>query len=191
MTVAARLLQQCRRGRALSQTTLGARAGVPQASIARTEGGGRDVTVGTLDRLVRAAGYRLTVIPTRSATVADAADLIAAGLATRNDDVPFRAVIQLADDLAREHGAERVVLTVTPPRATGDVRFDAFLAGVVELRLDEERLPHPKWLTTAPRLVEPWFVADWLEGDHVTVNATPTQLRARGVIIDAAELVSV
>ena len=190
MTVAAALLQQCRRGRALSQTALGARAGIPQASIARTERGARDVTVGTLDRLVRAAGYRLTVIPTRSATVADAADLVTAGLAAQNEDAPFRAVIQMADDLAREHGAERVVLTVNPPRSTGDVRFDAFLAGVVELRLDEERLPHPKWLAKAPRLAEQWFVADWLEGDQVTINATPTQLRARGVIIDAAELVS-
>ena len=120
----------------------------------------------------------------------DAADLVTAGLAAQNEDAPFRAVIQMADDLAREHGAERVVLTVNPPRSTGDVRFDAFLAGVVELRLDEERLPHPKWLAKAPRLAAQWFVADRLEGDQVTINATPTQLRARGVIIDAAELVS-
>lgn len=190
MTVAAGLLQRSRIGASLTQAALGTLARIPQSSIARAESGDQGLTVATLDRLVRAAGFRLTVIPTRGVTAADAAESVVEYLATHNEDGPYRSVIQLADDLAREHGAERVALTVTPPQPTGDIRYDAFIAGVVETRLDEERLPHPVWLATAARLNPPWFVDPWSTGDPPTIEATPDPLRERGVIIDAAELVS-
>jgi hypothetical protein len=64
---------------------------------------------------------------------------------------PARAfVIQLADDLEAEHGAERVALAVAPPPTTNDERFDALIAGLTELRLEAEGLPLPKWLSKTP-----------------------------------------
>ena len=188
MTLAANLVRRSRIAAGLSQVALGERAGIPQSSIARAEASAQDLTVATLDRLVSASGHRLTVLPTRGLTAADAADLIAEALGT---DGSFRAVIQFNDDLAREHGAERVALSVGRPRLTGDARFDAFLAGVVETSLDEESLPHPRWLRDAPVLESLWFVAgDWLAGDFETIDSTPPALRARNVIIAAYDLKS-
>jgi len=191
MTVAARLLRHARHSTTLSQAALAAKVGFHQSNVSRLESEGRDVTVDTLDRLLRAAGFRLVALPTQRATVAEAADSTARFLAADNEDGGYRAVIQLADDLAREHGAERVALTVAPPPPTGDERFDAFIAGVVDFRLTAEHLPHPKWLSDGPRLASPWFVDRWSIGSSSVIEATPPQLRARGVIIDAAELVSV
>jgi transcriptional regulator with XRE-family HTH domain len=190
MTIASSLVHQARVGAGLTQGQLGAFAHVRQPAVARAERGTTGLTVDVLDRLVRAAGWRLAVLPGRSGTAADAAESIAALLATGSGDGPYRVVIQLADDLAAEHGAERVALAVAPPPPTGDIRFDALLAGVVEVRLNEERLPHPRWLATAAHLDSLWYVDEHSQGDAHTVTATPAELLARGVILDAAELVS-
>ena len=191
MTVAARLLRHARHSASLSQSALAAKVGFRQSNVSRLESEGRDVNVDTLDRLLRAVGFRLAALPTQSAAVAEAADSTARFLAADNEDGAYRAVIQLADDLAREHGAERVALTVAPPPPTGDERFDAFIAGVVDFRLAAEHLPRPKWLTDGPRLASSWFVDRWSIGNSAVIEATPPQLRTRGIIIDAAELASV
>ena len=57
--------------------------------------------------------------------------------------------------------------------------------------LDEEDLPHPRWLATATRLDDLWFVDDFSINGQATIDATPPALRRRGVIINAEELVSV
>jgi transcriptional regulator with XRE-family HTH domain len=191
MTVASRILRQCRRSSSLTQSALAERIGFRQSNIARIESESRDVCVETLSRLVRSAGYRLTVSPSFGATAAEAADTVAEFLVIGNEDGAYRTVIQLADDLAREHGAERVGLTIAPPPATRDERYDAFIAGVVEVRLAEEGLPHPKWLIEGIPLVDLWFVDEWSVGNPATIASTPLPLRRRGVIVDAAELESV
>jgi transcriptional regulator with XRE-family HTH domain len=190
MTVAQRLLQQCRRGAGLTQRELSELSGTLQPAIARAETGRQDLTVAALDRLVHAAGWQLQVVPIQRGSAAEASDNCAGFLRVGHADGPYRAVIQLADDLAREHGAERVALVVVPPPRTGDDRYDAFIAGVVELRLDEESLPHPRWLADAAKLNQYWYVDESSVDDPGVIDRTPGPLRARGVIIDAVELAS-
>ena len=191
MPTAAALLAQARQGASLTQNALGVLSGLRQGFISRAERGHQDLTVTALNRLVHASGWKLTVLPTQSATVAETAQDCARWFKAGHEDGPYRAVIQLADDLAGEHGAERVALTVAPPVPTGDERFDAFIAGVTEHRLDEEDLPHPRWLATAACLDDLWFVDDSSINGQATIDATPPALRRRGVIINAEELVSV
>ena len=187
---AARILSNARRVSGFSQRELAARAHTQQPVVARTESSARDVTCETLEKLLRPTGYRLTAIPTRSSTVAEAADAIRAHLDAGNEDGAYRDVIQFNDDLVREHGALRVAIVVTPPADTGDVRYNAILAGLVEFRLREERLPLPTWTKSRP-LAERWFVDPHFVNDPATIGRTPAPFRRRGVIIDAAELTSV
>lgn len=187
---AARILSNARRVSGLSQRELAMRARTQQPVVARTESSARDVTCETLDRLLRPTGYRLTAIPTRSWIAADAADAIRGHLRAGNEDGAYRDVIQFNDDLAREHGALRVAIVVAPPARTGDDRYDAILAALVEFRLDEERLPLPTW-TAGHLLAEQWFVDPYSINDPATIHATPQQFKRRGIIIDAVELVSV
>lgn len=189
--VGARIVRQVRRGSGLTQRVVSRRARVPQSVIARAETGGRDLTSSSLDRIVRAAGYQLTAIPTLRVTAAETADLTSRDLHAGHLDAAYRNVIQLADDLAAEHGALRLALTICPPPPTGDTRFDAWIAGLVEWRLDTEGLAHPPWLAAAPSLGEYWWIDEFTAGDESVIEATPDPLRARGVIIDEAELTSV
>jgi len=191
MATAAALLREVRAGARRTQADLERLSGVRQTAISRAERGRQDLTVAALDRLAHAAGWCVTVLPTQAGTAADAADLCRQHLNAGSEDGAYRAVIQLADWLASEHGAERVALTVTPPAPTGDQRYDAFIAGVVEHRLIEESLPHPKWLPTSPTLAERWFVDIFSADDPAVVASTPPAILARGVVIDAAELASV
>jgi transcriptional regulator with XRE-family HTH domain len=186
----ARILSNARRVSGLSQRELATQARTQQSVVARTESCARDVTCETLDRLLRPTGYRLTAIPTRSWTAAEAADAIRGHLRAGNEDGAYRDVIQFNDDLACEHGALRVAIVVAPPGRTGDDRFDAILAALVEFRLNRERLPWPTW-TAGHSLVERWFVDANSIDDPATVHATPEPFKRRGVIIDAVELVSV
>jgi len=191
MTSTSELLQSARHAAGLSQVQLAERSGVRQPNVARAESIGHSVTVDTLERLLRAAGYHLAVVPIRGVDTFETGATIRRAIREPNDDHAYRAVIQLADDLAALHGAERVAATVTAPPPSGDDRYDAFLAGVVETRLDAESLPHPQWLKDAPSLTSPWFVDSWTSGSARVAAATPEPLRRRGVLIDAAELESV
>lgn len=143
MATAAVLLREARGGTGRTQADLERLSGVRQTAISRAERGRQDLTVAALERLVHAAGWRVTVLPTQAGSVADAADACRQYLVAGSEDGAYRAVIQLADLLGSEHGAERVALTVASPAPTGDVRYDAFIAGVVEHRLSEESLPYP------------------------------------------------
>jgi transcriptional regulator with XRE-family HTH domain len=190
MTAAARLLRQARRSRALTQRQLADRASVRQPALAAVESGVHDPGTDRLERLVAATGHRLAVLPTRSHTVADVADAVYVAL-RRGDRVrAFRLLVQLNDDLASESGAIRVALTVTPPAPVGDVRYDAYLAALVEHHLTIDRLPVPAWVRQPDRvLTEPWRV-DRSAGPELEAH-TPPAFRRHRVFVDAAELVSV
>jgi transcriptional regulator with XRE-family HTH domain len=190
MSGVATLVRGARVAAGLTQREIAARSGILQPNVARAEAGGRALSIETCTRLLRAAGYRLAVFPGRGTDVFETGAALVEAVLSGNEDRAYRLVIQLADDLEDLHGAERVAATVAPPAPSGDQRFDAFLAGVVETRLDAERLPHPRWLADAPNLATPWFVDPWTAGSDRVVAATPPALRRRGVVIDAAELVS-
>jgi transcriptional regulator with XRE-family HTH domain len=56
------LIRDARREAGLTQAELGARLGVSQSAIAKLEREGSNPTVETLDRTLRAAGFRLQLI---------------------------------------------------------------------------------------------------------------------------------
>lgn len=191
MNIAATLVRSARRSAGLTQHGVAARARIAQPNVSRAESGDRDVSSGTVERLLRASGFRLAILPGVGLDAISAADDVRSALTSSTEDHAYRIVIQLADDLEAVHGAERVAACVAPPATTGDLRFDAFIAGVVETRLDAEALPHPTWLADAAVLPSPWWVDRYTAGADWVAEATPPALRRRGVLIDAAELVSV
>ena len=189
MTTAARLLRQVRRARALSQRQLASSAHEHQSSIADFERGKHDPGVDRLEELLRGLGYGLSALPTRRRTVADAADAVYEWLRKAEPNRAYRELIQLNDDLAAEHGALRVALTVAPPAMVGDRRFDAFIAALVEYRLRSERLPIPEWISEpGRRLEEEWIVDEFAAHDIKAV--TPKPFRDRRIFLDPAELES-
>jgi transcriptional regulator with XRE-family HTH domain len=192
VSVAAELLRQARQAAGRSQHALARLAGAPQPRVSEVERAVVDPTVRTLDRLVRAAGHQLTVLPTRAPTAASAAAAIAAYLneGPRGKDRAYRALIGFSDGLATAEPAVRVALCVGTPAPTGDRRFDAAIAGVAEHHLRSDRLPIPPWVLAPERTLRPAWVVDPDAGDDIEAHIPPA-LRRHGVLIDAAELARV
>ena len=183
-------MHTARATRGLTQRALAARSGIAQPNIASLESEvGRDATVETVDRLLHAAGARLTVLPTRSVTAADTGIDIGRWLAQGRPEQAYRAVLGLHDALLRADPALRVALAVAPPPLTGDRRWDAILAAVVAH--DLTGLPLPRWVRVPERVADGWYVDDVPAlAEHIRAH-TPPAFRRHGVWLDAAELASV
>jgi len=188
---ASTLLRTARAARGVSQRELSKAAHVSQPGIAAVESGSHDTTVGRLELLLTALGQRMTVLPTRTRPVWEAAVALRQALDEGNESTAWREIIQLADDLAREDGATRVALTVTRPLLVGDTRYDALLAAVTDLRLSQDRLPRPAWLdASAYRLDPPWDVEVIPALQSKARRQTPRAVARHGVFLRAAELAS-
>ena len=189
MTLSSVLLRQSRRAVHLSQRAAASAAHVPQASIGRVEAGSRDVSVATLDAFLRPTGNRLIAVPLRGRPVAESAVAVADALDRQDESAAFREFIQTNDDLVAETPAGRVVLSYAPPPPTGDRRFDALLAALVDYRLNEVNAPHPAWVGGVAPLVAFWYVDPYSEA-HLDQVSVPDEFARLGVILDLSELSS-
>jgi hypothetical protein len=129
----------------LTQVRLGEQAQVHQSNISDIESG-RDLSVSTLERLLRGTGHRLFALPIQKADVTEAASSIRAHLKAGKTQGALRALIQLNDNLVSEHGLRRGVLGICEPEPTGSQVWDGALAGLVAWRLSEENIPLPTWV---------------------------------------------
>lgn len=191
LSLAGSLLHAGQRHRGVSQRQLAREAGVSAPGLSDIAHGRKDITVLRLDRLLRHLGYQLTALPTRRATAAGAAHDIREHLASRDEQAALRDVWQLAADLHAVDPATRVALTVAPPVLTGDARFDALLAGVVDHVLSSDRLPVPLWVHESSRAVPtPWDVEPVPALRGRARALTPDGLVRHGVYLDPSELVN-
>jgi transcriptional regulator with XRE-family HTH domain len=185
----AQLVREARRASGLTQRDLAARAGIPQSAVADIERSAHDTRGDALNHLVGAAGYQLFVLPTTAHSAADWADLIYQELRSqrRSEEVAFRALIGLNDDLTSVSPPLRVALCVAPPAFCGDPRFDAGIAAIADHHLSTARLPLPGWVREPSRvLAEPWLVSPFTR-----LSDVPPAFRRHGVQLGASELASV
>lgn len=104
----------------------------------------------------------------------------------------FRRFIQLADNLAAESGAARVGLTLTEPAPTGSSQWDTAIAALCEYRLNADALPIPTWISSRPGNPNaPWKPAATIYDIPVDLAQVPPEFLCRGILIEAATLVSV
>lgn len=194
MGVASTLLKQVRLTAGLSSRALAQRAGTAQARVSEIERAVHDPAVGTLDKSIRAAGWQLIALPTRAPTAAAVALSIREHQperrTKRSEERSFRSLLVLSDGLDGAEPALRVALCVAPPPPTGDPRYDAAIAGLVEHHLSKDSLPVPDWVHEPDRtLTEPWTPDPHAEpAIHARV---PSSLRRHGVLLAASELESV
>jgi len=185
----AQLIREVRRSRRLSQRALAAKTGFVQSALGDIERGAHDTSVGSAEKLLRGAGFKLFALPTTSSAVSTWADLIYDELRGPRQSlaVACRALIAMSDELAGAEPALRVALCITPPPPCGDSRFDAALAGIVAYHLERERLPVPGWVTDKERFLS----ETWVVSPHTEVHEVPEQLKRHGVLLAESELLSV
>jgi transcriptional regulator with XRE-family HTH domain len=176
----------------LTQSALSERSGVAQSALSQIESGERVPNWATVERLLQSTGTSLVAIPTRRSDASAVSLQIRAALAHGDTPAAVRHFIQLNDDLAAEHGAIRVALTVSEPAPTGSKRWDAALSGLAAYRLADEHLPEPFWVTDPNRqLRKAWTFGSGRYDVSVPRENVPAAFLDRGVLIDRETLESV
>jgi len=196
-------VRDIRRRGGLSQRALAGRAGVPQPTIAEIEARRREPSMTLLSRLAEATGYELKVdlqpLPARSAvaTANRIRDLLVRAEGehwsqAQREDAALRAVIDFKDALATARANEFTDLVSTPPGLTGDTRWDAFIAAVVEDEAATRAVSTPRWTDEKARFTRPlWYLSD-NKGLHGWELATaPGAFVRHGILAAKHELRSV
>ena len=185
MEEVSRLVEAVKASSGCSVRDLADRADVAVSTITRIKRGAVDPTVGTLARILDAAGYDLHLDAVRKCQDAPPhlGRLAAAWSQHRGRVRPvwnrWRALL---DQLAMEPDRIPEAIYVPPPPA-GHPVIDAFLAAVAEKLADDAGLRRPSWTEAVPPLAEAWQPPSRIDRHEV-----PDQFAARGLIVDAASL---
>ena len=150
-----------------------------------------------MDRLASAAGQRLEIrvqpdlgrsLRGRSSAAAAALD-IARAIDAGEDDTAFRRCLELLDALKAAVPVEGVqLLTSEAPVLTGDQRYDALIAAIVEDCCVNREVATPSWVYEAERSVQQWYVAGMKSLRADADRETPPVFRRHGVMTLADEL---
>lgn len=188
---AATILRAARRQAGLTQAALAARGNTAQSAIAAYETGVKQPSLPTLDRLVAAAGLSLRwSLATRDSVLAAAVGDIADALHRDDEAEALRHAATLHGALAPRPQLEAVISS--DPGSTGDHRWDALVAGLVERAAHRAGLRTPVWTAAPERFLETW----WFVSPHRSLHASalvhaPAELANRGVFVHADSLESV
>ena len=202
-SVASRLVRDIRRRAGLSQRALAATAGVPQPTIAEIETGRREPSITLLSRLAEAMGYELKLelqpLPPRSAVAT--ANCVRDRLAgvegegwspAQREDAALRAVIDFKNALASASTDDFTHLVGTPPGLTGDTRWDAFIAAVVEDEAATRASPTPRWTDEKDRFTRPlWYLSENRALHAWELATAPGAFVRHGVLAAKEELESI
>jgi transcriptional regulator with XRE-family HTH domain len=201
--VTSRLLRELRRRHVLTQRELAKLAGVPQPTIAAIESARREPSLSLLSRITESAGETLDVrlSPLDRHGIVAAASTIAGLLAGRlhpdrtkdvREDGALRVVLDLRDGLRRADAGEFHRRVEPAPNSTGDRRWDALLAAVVEDECARRSLAPPRWTNDPTRFAKPiWFLSKVRELHGWELANAPGAFVRHGVLAAEQELESV
>lgn len=189
-TTAAELLRTARLQAGMSQSVVAQLARTSQSAIATYEAGNREPSLPVLQRLLAATGHQLSLSVLPDSAVYRIADLaLDIAQSPANDDKKkLRYVFEFMRG-AQEDAAPVNVLVSAEPKSTGDMRFDALLAGIAEdLCVLGGEVP-PQWVNSDARtLKNAWWVSSLAAGRAQALVHSPASLRRRGVMIDRHDL---
>jgi transcriptional regulator with XRE-family HTH domain len=180
--------RQLREAKGLSQAAVARRIGTSQSWVARMESGLVDPGLGSVSRYLQAIGARLELRPASEA--ADFSPTTLAELARRarrhvtHPETMLRMCLQFIDDFMDAAPESRAALLQTPPRSTGDGRWDAFLAALAEHLAFHHQLPIPRWTGRKGTVLRRWwFLSDLPSVKAAALAESPAAFRRRGIFI--------
>jgi transcriptional regulator with XRE-family HTH domain len=183
------LIRNARQAAGITQVELAARAGTAQPAVAAYESGARTPNLATLQRLLGACEHDVQLLARPrvrrgAASLAELAQTIEEDLEQGHEHDALRLLFGFADDFRGSFRPGRIALLRDEPPSTGDVRFDAALAGAAELFASEGAISAPAWVNEPGRFVEPWWFVASRPAFHAYVLAnTPAVFARHGVFI--------
>lgn len=182
------LVAEARRAAGLSIRELARLADLSFTTISRIESGESDPTLGTLRRILEAAGYTLRLAaeprPRPRRALADLASAVSRTPAgERPNWTPLRGFL----DYLATHPDE-IPQAIIPRPHTSSRLMDALLAGIAEKLADDRGLPRPGWTRTAPKIKPEWAMPGTARMREQRRQRAPRQLLDRGLVIDERSL---
>jgi DNA-binding XRE family transcriptional regulator len=202
-SVSSSLLRDVRRRLGLTQRALAQISAIPQPTIAEIEAGRREPSLTLLGKIVESTGQTLEVrvVPLHPFSAVAAARTIADRLYGPNpkgltpalrQDGALRAILDMRDSLREANAAVFLELVTAPPSLTGDAKWDAFVAAVVEDESARRDVAPPRWTNETKRFVRPfWHLSDIPELHSWEFSTTPAAFLRHGVLAAEEELESV
>ena len=200
--MASRLVRDIRRSAGWTQRVLAAESGVPQPTIAEIEGGRREPSLSLISRLVESTGQvvNLTLTPLHPRSAVATAIRIGVRLngsagdgwsPELRQDGALRALIDFKNAIGAATSDEFAVLVELPPALTGDTRWDAFIAAVVEDEAAVRDIAPPYWTNEASRFARPfWYLSDNTALHSWELATAPGAFVRHGVLAAKEELES-
>lgn len=127
----------------------------------------------------------------RRPTVSDLAQAVQAALTRDGGDEAeaLRSALELVPLCDAASADERLRLLSDAPRPTGDPRYDALLAALVEHLCARYALPVPAWVDDPGCFLDRWWFVSGLRSLHATALVdSPISFARRGVFICAGAL---
>jgi transcriptional regulator with XRE-family HTH domain len=188
-------LRELRKAQNLTLGAVSRAAGTSASNLSAYEHGRKQPNQATLNRLqasiaVGAASpiHRSALVTVPACAAAIRADL-RSGQASRADTLRYVREMINNTSFVVGNDADRAAF-FAEPSTTGDQRWDALLAGVVDCLAQQYGFEAPSW--TASRYVTPfWFVGSTPALHAYAYSHSPAPLANRGVFIDPADLESV
>ncbi len=180
------LLRHSRNQAGLTQRDLAVQAGVSASEVARIESYRVQPSIPVLGRLLDAIGLGVVLsgeyVDNRS-NARETADSIGQALAANDEHRAFLTWLVLLDDLKAVTSVRLVVLIQDPPRTTGDSRYDALIAGLVEYVCMARGIVPPTWVDDSWRTTEGWCISGISDLAEIERRESPPPFSKRGVYL--------
>jgi hypothetical protein len=122
-------------------------------------------------------------------SVGDVGEEIAACLAKGDSSSAIRLAFRFLERYDKSDWETRRRITADPPVTTGSARYDALLAGIVELACASHGVVAPSWVNDEPYFLnEFWFVSGMKSLHANALVHSPISLARRGVFVTQGAL---
>ena len=187
------MLADMRRSAALSVRGLADAANVSPSTVHRIEKGLMHPTVSMLEDLATACGLRLRLRlePDYSINVGGLAQSIVTDLDASDQSSIIRKVAEFVRTFRQASSTRKRFMVATPPPLTGEMKWDVFLAALVEWLTVSHGLKSPAWVFEVDDLDQAWWVSSMKSLRPYQYAGTPAAFQSRGVYLHRESLENV
>jgi hypothetical protein len=128
-------------------------------------------------------------VPYVPPTIAEVAAEVAACLAEGDDDSGRRLAFRFIEQFDNAGEEDRRRMVAEPPASTGDKRYDAMMAALVEYSCVHHDVSIPSWVDEPDRFLEEWWFVSGMRSLHANaIVHSPISFKRRGVFITEGSL---
>jgi hypothetical protein len=122
-------------------------------------------------------------------TIAEVGTEVALCLTENDEDSARRVAFRFVEQFDKAGAVDRPRMVHVAPPPTGDRRYDALLASLVEYCCVRYDMPAPSWVDDPSRFLDEWWFVSGIRSLHANAMVhSPISFKRRGVFITEGSL---